>query len=401
MSSDTVLVLGASRYQLEVIQKAKELGYRVATTDNVPDNPGHALADARFDVDTTDVARVVALARDLAPVGVIAACTDVAVVTAARVSEALGLPGPPPAAAEVLTSKVAFRRFLVETSRPAPPFGSIDARTWDGREPAQVAGAAACVVKPEGSSGSKGVFIVRGETELAARAPASFAFSPVRRAIVEAFVAGRQGTCEGVVQGGEITLAVVTDRETAAPPYVATAGHRVPCRLSPGERTRVVDAIAGVLDALSVRTSPFDCDFVLGDDGEVYLLELTPRLGGNSLTELVRASTGVDLAEVAVTLACRAGSSPVVAAAERPAAQLVLGVPTAGALTFDEQELARLRGEPWVRALTLDVPRGHPVEAFVNGRERVGEASIVAEGRDELDLRVEELRRRLALGVTP
>ena len=67
----------------------------------------------------------------------------------------------------------------------------------------------------------------------------------------------------------------------------------------------------------------------------------------------------------------------------------------------DEQELARLRGEPWVRALTLDVSRGHPVEAFVNGRERVGEASIVAEGRDELDLRVEELRRRLALGVTP
>jgi biotin carboxylase len=401
MSDETVLVLGASRYQLEVIEKARALGYRVATTDNVPDNPGHALADARFDVDTTDVPRVVALAREIGPVGVIAACTDVAVVTAARVSEALGLPGPPPASAEVLTSKVAFRRFLAEASLPTPPFFSLDAETWDGRAPPGLALSSPCIVKPEGSSGSKGAFIVRTEAELASRAPASFGFSPVRRAIVESFVAGRQGTCEGVVRGGEIALAVVTDRETASPPYVATVGHRVPSRLSARERAAVVGAISGVLELLAVRTSPFDCDFVVGDDGEVYLLELTPRLGGNSLTELVRASTGVDLAEIAVSFACGREVGDLSSVTERPAAQLVLGVPRAGALAFDERELALLRAEPWVRQLSLDVPRGHAVEAFVNGRERVGEASIVAESRDAVDARVGELRARLALGVAP
>jgi hypothetical protein len=35
----TLLVLAASMYQIPAIETAKRLGYRVITTDNVPDNP--------------------------------------------------------------------------------------------------------------------------------------------------------------------------------------------------------------------------------------------------------------------------------------------------------------------------------------------------------------------------
>ena len=50
----TILVLAASRYQLPTITSAKRLGYRVITTDNLPENPGHALADVNYLVDTLD-----------------------------------------------------------------------------------------------------------------------------------------------------------------------------------------------------------------------------------------------------------------------------------------------------------------------------------------------------------
>src|SRR5215471_11710961 len=95
----TLLVLGAGVYQIPAIETAKRLGYRVLTTDNVPENPGHALADRMFAVDTTDVARVTAIAERQQISGVIAPCTDVAVVTAALVAERLHLPGPPSKAA--------------------------------------------------------------------------------------------------------------------------------------------------------------------------------------------------------------------------------------------------------------------------------------------------------------
>jgi hypothetical protein len=45
----------------------------------------------------------------------------------------------------------------------------------------------------------------------------------------------------------------------------------------------------------------------------------------------------------------------------------------------------------------MEVARGTPVGAFINSRHRVGEAYITARNRDQIDSRVEEFRRRLAL----
>ncbi|CAN5923642.1 hypothetical protein BH11MYX4_BH11MYX4_04610 [soil metagenome] len=266
----------------------------------------------------------------------------------------------------------------------------------------QLPGAASfpMIIKPEGSSGSKGIFIVRSREEVLERLPQTMAFSPFAQAILEQLIEGRQGTCEGVVLDGEIVFSLMTDRETAPPPFVATAGHFVPSMMAAAERERTLAQIATILAAHEIRSSPFDCDFVVSAAGVPYLLELTPRLGGNSLTRLVRESTGVDLAEVAVRLACRSPVSLSHAAAARPTAQLILGVPAPGRLAMDEAEAIALRAEVWVRDLSFDYPVGHPVDAFINGRNRVGEATLVAESRGELDVRAAELRARLRLTST-
>src|SRR5574340_1210804 len=174
MTRPRLLVLAASKYQLDTIQTAKRLGYWVATTDNVPTNPGHALADASFSVDTTDVEGVVRLARQLQVNGVISPCTDVAVASAAEVALALGLPGVPPEAARVLTSKLRFRCFLEEIQLPHPWACEVEAGElpgsdlFDGRQ---------WLVKPNRASGSKGVFIVKTFDEFRSRLPESRAFS--------------------------------------------------------------------------------------------------------------------------------------------------------------------------------------------------------------------------------
>jgi formate-dependent phosphoribosylglycinamide formyltransferase (GAR transformylase) len=50
----TVLVIGAGRYQRAVIQRAKDLGYRVVAVDRNPDAPGFAYADIGRVVDFSD-----------------------------------------------------------------------------------------------------------------------------------------------------------------------------------------------------------------------------------------------------------------------------------------------------------------------------------------------------------
>ncbi len=395
MSKGSLLVLGASRYQLEVIHTAKALCYRVLTTDNVPDNPGHRVADESFSIDTTDVPRIVELAKQTRPRGVVAPCTDVAVATAAHVAEALGLPGIPSASARSLTSKILFREFLVAEGLPAPKFRVVEASDVNDR--LELGFDLPAIVKPDGSSGSKGIFIVRDRKELLDRLPVTLSFSPKKRGLVEQLIEGTQGTCEGVVVDGKIVLALLTDRKTAPAPYVVTAGHFVPSRLDDAAQKRTVDLIASVLAKYGVRTSPFDCDFVVDPSGQPWLLELTPRLGGNSLTRLVREALRIDLAEVAIKLACGEDISFPSEMRVRPTAQLILGTRRSGRLRFDETEGDALRKTPWVRDLTLDYPLGQPVEAFINGRTRAGEATIVADDRTELDRRAAELEARLGL----
>ena len=146
---------------------------------------------------------VEAIARTLAgapPAGIIAV-GDRPVVVAARVAEALGLPGHPVAAASASRSKLASRRAFKAAGLPTPVFDACDrdeniaARAHSSSYPS--------VVKPLALSGSRGVIRVDNAEAFVA------AFERLRRVlrspdvrqeqdpahdqvIVESFIPGRE-----------------------------------------------------------------------------------------------------------------------------------------------------------------------------------------------------------------
>ena len=394
LTPKTLLVLAASQYQLDAIRAAKRLGMRVITTDNVPGNPGHILADISYSVDTTDEDAVLAIARTEKIDGVISPCTDVAVATASYVAAELGLPGVPLDAARILTDKVAFRRYLAGIEFPAPQFHEVrDERCIRG---ISFAGGKTWILKPDRSSGSKGIFIVRSEQELVSRLPESREFRPTSRVVVEEFLCGNQGTCEGVLKGGEIQFHLITDRQTAYPPFVTTTGHVVPSSIPDFAVERLLSLLRDIWARLGISNTVFDCDFVWAE-GEIYLIEMTPRLGGNSISQLSRYATGFDLVEYAVKQACGIHSSLPLSSTTRHVAVQLLGVWREGKLSFKQSEVERLRSEPWVLSLKLDQSPGVCVQSFINGRHRVGEAFVVANSRMELEKYRVELFNRLEM----
>lgn len=392
MTRPTLLVLAASSYQLRTIQTAKRLGYRVITTDNVPGNPGHALADRAYATDTTDLEGVLAIAQSERIDGVIAPCTDVAVPTAAHVAGKLQLPGPPYESALIACNKALFRRYLAQHGLPAPETHEISDSC---RPPAECFERGAWVMKPDRSSGAKGVFIVGSRAEFEARIAETLACSPSRQGVLERFIDGFQGTCEGILQRGRITHAFFLDRQTVAPPYAATAGHHVPSSLDTARREALLDSLHELWRLLGVTDGPFDCDFVVGSD-RVYVLEMTPRLGGNSISTLLHAATGgFDLVEYGVRQACGEDVQLPATIPLSPTAVVILGAAASGRLAFDARELEALRREPWVELIAMDCERGARIKAFTNGRHRVGEALVRGTDRANLDAHVRELLQRL------
>lgn len=391
MSKKTLLVLAASLYQLETIRTAKRLGYNVVTTDNLPSNPGHALADKCYSTDTTDLDGVLRIARRERIDGVMSPCTDVSVPTAAYVAERLGLPGPPFSSTQILCSKPAFREFLTSSSFPCPKAHTIRGGC---ALPSGMWGSRRWIIKPDRSSGSKGVFIVSSEDELRSRMPESLSFSPTGTALVEEYIEGHQGTCEGVLRNGEIVMVLVTDRQTADPPFAATHGHSVPSSLPASMSERLVRRLVHMWALLGVTDGPFDCDFV-ATDSEVYVLEMTPRMGGNSIGKLLRFSLEFDLVEYSVKVACGDAADLPARNDPHPASIALLGCASRGRLRYNESEARRLEKEPWVVSLSLDLPVGVAVGPFINGRHRVGEALVRGSDAHDVASKVAELKARL------
>lgn len=390
---ETLLILGASRYQLPAIETARRLGLRVVTADNVPANPGHALADLACEVDTTDREAILALARRERVAGVLASCTDVAVPTAALVSRELGLSGPPLEAAEICCDKAAFRAWMRREGFRTPewhlvgPSTAWDESAWGGR---------AWMLKPTRSSGSKGVRQVTGEADYRAGLPPAIGASLSGEAVLEAYLEGRHGTAEGLIRGGRVVFHVLTRRLTAPPPYGATRGHVWPGGWSAEEEACVMELLGKAAARMGLEDCLFDADFIV-EGGRVWLLEFSPRQGGNSLNRLLEASHGISLVEWGVQLAVGGPLRPVLRQERRAAVVRILGVDRPGRLRYREDVVTRLNKEPWVVHLGMDHAPGTLVRAFVDGTCRVGELVVQAERAEEAMERAEEALRQLEL----
>ena len=385
MTESTLLVLGAARYQLDVIREAQRRGLRVVVADNIVANPGHRLADASYVVSTTDIDAIERVARSESVQGIVAPCTDVAVPTAAIVAARLGLPGPPPLAASLVTSKSAFRRWQKQQQLPSPETYALNGST-------SVRPRGRVVVKPDRSSGSKGTRIIedhRGITE---------AITTARRlgdgVVVERLVEGHHLTVEGLLRRGRLAWSLVLDRQTAPDPWCATTGHRLPTILTAVEVAQAVDAISKTVQSLGLEEGPVDADLVWAEDPVV--LELSPRLGGNEIASLAKLASGVNLASAAIDAALGLPTRVPEKAKPLPSAVILLGTDRAGRLSYDEGEAKALSAEPWIARLELD-PSGTAVLPFVEGRAAVGRALITAPDRSGIDSRADEVIARLGV----
>lgn len=393
--SKTLLVLAGSTYQIPTIEKAKRLGYRVITADNNPGNPGHLLADASFNVSTVNVDEIISLAARENISGVISPGTDVAVLTAACVAESLGLPGPPSTSARVLTEKRLFRRFLESRGFHSPTVLELS----EGETPnASVFDGTKWLLKPNRASGSKGTFIITSQVEFENRINESRSESLDSAVLLEEYIEGTQHSCEGILLDGRIVLSLITDRDTAKPPFTTTIGHRVPTRLSNQIQKFLTSDLERLFSSLEIFECVFDCDFVAKAES-VLLIEVTPRLGGNSLSRLIAASLDFDLITYAIQQACGDDKDTIFQNSIKPCSIQLLGVKESGALTWDADEAEKMLLSDWLQFFKIDYVPGTHVMPFINGRCRVGEALIVANHRDDLDHLIEQFHRRLCLTV--
>lgn len=380
-----LLLLGGSRYLLPVIDAAKKLGIYTISCDYLPDNIAHKYSDEYCNVSIIDKEAVLEAAKRLNIDGIMSFACDPGVVTAAYVAEKLGLPSCGSyESVSILQNKHRFRKFLTDHGFTVPV-----AKGYRCVEEAKKDIALfnwPVIVKPADSAGSKGVTRVDDPEKLEESIRYALSFSHCEEFIIEDFIEkkGFSSDTDSFSVDGELKFVSFSSQrfdESCENPYTPSA-YSWPSSISQEHREELTGEIQRLLKLLGMGTSIYNIEVRESTNGKAYIMELSPRGGGNRLAEMLRYATGVDL----ITNAVRAAvGMEVVGVEQRPFdgcwAEIILHSDRAGVFDSlwirDEIRKNVIEEDLWIRS-------GDKVGGFSAANEAIGTLVLKFETEERL-----------------
>lgn len=293
-----LMLLGGIRYLLPVIKAAHKQGYYVITADYLPDNIAHKYSDEYVNVSIIDKEAVLKAAKEKQIDGIMSFGVDPGVVSAAYVQEKMGLPSfGPYESVCILQNKERFRSFLAEHNFNVPKAKAYsstedamaDAKLWDYP----------VIVKPTDSAGSKGVSKVNDSGQLKAAIEHAMDKSLSGHIIIEDFIEkqGCPSDSDSFSIDGKLKFVSFNAQHfdlTAANPYTP-AGYTWPSTYTEEQELCLTNEIQRLITLMGMKTNIYNIETRISSNGKPYIMELTPRGGGNRLCEMLNYATGVDM----------------------------------------------------------------------------------------------------------
>ncbi len=402
--TNTVLIIGG---RIQTLRQAVDLGLRVILVQHrehfLPE--AAKLAHAVLIADYTDweVLRPLAeAAHRVYGFTRVVSITEPGLVPAGRVSDLLGLGGTTEHTAELLRDKLAMRHHLAAHPEAAVRAASVAAAAVTDADSIHAFGAThgyPFIVKPADATASLGVVKVdspgqieevwAGIEALRKRDDLLWGdFFTIDSYLMEQYIEGPEYSVETFSFAGRHVVLAVTEKLTREEGFIEL-GHALPARLDPADEQRVVETVAGVLDALGLADGPSHTEIRISPTGP-KVIESHNRMGGDRIFDLVEAAYGIAIERWTVAWPFRLIERP----AERPtplcsaATRFLLTEPGVVTGVLGVAEATGL-------ADTLDVELttsvGATVRPLSGNWDRVGQVLTVGAGTDAAIAAAEQL----------
>lgn len=387
MKQKKIMLLGGLRYLKPVIDAAHKQGYYVITADYLPNNIAHKWSDEYCNVSIIDKEAVLREAQRLQIDGIMSFACDPGVVAASYVQNKMGLPSFGPfESVEILQNKDRFRAFLTEHGFNVPKargFSSVAEAMADldwYEYPV--------IVKPTDAAGSKGVTRVDNVEDLKSALEYAIDHSISGHIIVEEFIekAGCSSDTDSMSVDGKLVFTSFCAQRfdlNATNPYTPAA-YSWPSTFTKEQETYLISEIQRLITLLGLKTVVYNIETRIGTNGKPYIMELTPRGGGNRLCEMLRYATGVDM----ITAITRAMvGDPILEPIEQKPynghwAEIILHADKNG--VYDHLEICKELPAEVVEE-DLWVKKGDKVESFEGANNAIGTLVMKFQTAEELE----------------
>jgi len=295
-----ILILGAGEGQIPLIHRAKDAGWHTIVVSPKGDYPGFELADEMAYCNIADIDAVVDLAKTLQVQAIATDQTDIPVMAIQRVAKEMGVPAIHCEDINNFRYKSRMRELCQSAGIKTIPYLVTDSLAYAEIFLLSLHGDSV-IVKPVDSQGSRGVTKVAHISELRYAFDKAMNYSKQKKVIVEQFVDGQEVEVDTVMYRDETKAVLIGDVFNFESIQIFSAYERIyPSQLPTTTQDEIRRVNAQTLKVLGLHTGWTHGEYMVATNGNVYLLEVGARGGGNYIgSDIVKTMIGVSTDEMA------------------------------------------------------------------------------------------------------
>lgn len=391
-----LLILGAGRGQIGLYKAAREMGVTTIAGTMAGNNlPCVSLADEICYMNILSPDEVEKKTIGLQFDGVATSCLDLGLKALGRLCDRYDLSGYSEQAAELCSDKLKMKYRLCEYGVNTATYFPISTENELFSAVNEI-GSFPLIIKATDLAGSQGIFKVENAKEALDGFRNAMNVTRKDYVLIEQFIQGHEFGVQAFVFHGEVLFVmphgdILYQAATAVP-----VGHYVPYSCSKELQRKIELEAKKAIKAIGLDNCAVNIDFI-EKNGNVYVLELTGRVGANCLPELVSIYYGVNYYEMIVATAL--GLDPKMIWDKRREGKVGLSRMFISSDKSGILESLQYLGEftPDIYDLTLFARKGSLVRKFSDSSDCL--AQVVVEGYDlnKCERRIEEVMSQIEL----
>ena len=392
----TILFLGASADQSSSYRAAQKLGFHLIGIDGNPDAYAFRMADETYTVSVRDHENIRSLLKGRKIDAIYSQASD-----AARMSEyhlARAFKTPKRVSMESVKASMDKSYFL----RTLKQLGLPSHRQLNGQDPDELKAKVEqwtypFVVKPNDSSGSKGLTVVYSEEALDAALSDARNVSVTNTMVCEELVTGIHYSIDPFIHDHRVEFMAVSGKLMTKHPLMIPMHYVMPISIPSSLEKAMKEHVERICGGLDIQAGPITCDVVVRDDNQIHFIEMGARAGGNGISLMVDHAYGVDYASAAIRL--HAGWS----ASARPrfsrhVSLMAIASPVSGRFRSIEG-LDALIDEEIIESHLLFCQAGEAVNHLRSSADKIGFIIVKGDSATELYKRIDRVQQGIKINI--
>lgn len=289
--------MGASKWQLPIYLKAKEMGIEAHGFSYEKGALAKDYADFFYAISLTDKERIAEKCKEIGVNGVVSCASDFATEISCWVAEKLGLNTNSYQTVVNIHDKAWVRektKHLTSILQPITVSGSLDTIKLPF---------CPCVIKPVHGNGKRGVWFVKSPKEFE-KLKVHADYKENENALIEQYIVGKEYSVETLSFHSQHFVVQITEKVSDGAPHFVELGHHQPADISNDCREKICTATRDILSAVEFTNGASHIELKITEQGDIYLIDLNPRGGGDYIsTHLIQLSTNCDFCKEIINIA--------------------------------------------------------------------------------------------------